>query len=248
MNTNTLERLRIMRLYGMYRCFKTSLENKTNETLTCDEITALLVESEWDDRRNKSVEQRIRYAHFRYKANIEEWDFAKSRGITKNQVFRLGDCDFIRNNENLIITGATGTGKSYLASAIGYQACQLNFKVLYTNTTRLFAQLKIAKADGSEIREMQKIEKADLSILDDFGIQTLDQQSRSILMEIIEDRHGKRSTIITSQVPVKEWYDIIGEKTIADAILDRIVHNAHRIELTGESLRKKVTLEIEQKK
>jgi DNA replication protein DnaC len=128
---------------------------------------------------------------------------------------------------------------SILASAIGNQACLLGFKVLYTNATRLFAQLKIAKADGSSIKELLKIERQDLLIIDDFGIQPFDQASRASLLEIIEDRHGKRSTIITSQLPVKQWHDVIGEKTIADAVLDRIVHNAGRIDLKGESLRKK---------
>lgn len=151
----------------------------------------------------------------------------------------MAEGDFIRKKENILITGSTGTGKSFLASAIGYQACQSGFKVLYANAIRLFAQLKIAEADGSSIKELMKIERQDLLILDDFGIQPFDAASRASLLEIIEDRHGKRSTIITSQLPVKQWHDVIGEKTVADAILDRIVHNAQRIELKGESLRRK---------
>lgn len=141
----------------------------------------------------------------------------------------------------MLITGPTGTGKSFLASAIGNQACLQGFKVLYANTTRLLTQLKMAKADGSSIKELMKIERQDLLILDDFGIQPLDSQSRASLLEIIEDRHGKRSTIITSQLPIKQWHDVIGEKTVADAILDRLVHNAQRVELKGESLRRKWT-------
>ena len=172
-------------------------------------------------------------------ATIEQLEYSNERGIDKNLVHRLADCEFINRKENLLITGSTGTGKSFLASAIGHQACQLGFKVLYQNATRLFAQLKMAKADGSAIKELMKIEKQDLLILDDFGIQPFDQQSRASLLDIIEDRHGKRSTIITAQVPVKQWYDLIGEKTIADAVMDRIVHNAQRIELKGESLRRK---------
>lgn len=161
------------------------------------------------------------------------------RGIDKNLVLRLADGEFVRKKEDLLITGSTGTGKSFLASAIGHQCCLLGFKVLYANATRLFAQLKMAKADGSAIKELMKIEKQDLLILDDFGIQPMDPQSRTALMDIIEDRHGKHSTIITSQLPVKQWYDVIGEKTVADAILDRVVHQAGRIELKGESLRRK---------
>ena len=138
----------------------------------------------------------------------------------------------------MFITGSAGTGKSYLATAFGFQACQKGYKVLYANTSRLMGMLKVAKAKGTILQELKKIERLDMLILDDFGIQPFDSQGRMNLMDIIEDRHGKKSTIITSQVPVKDWYDVIGEKTIADAVLDRIVHQAIRIELFGESLRK----------
>ncbi|MEI6879934.1 MAG: ATP-binding protein [Bacteroidota bacterium] len=137
------------------------------------------------------------------------------------------------------MTGSTGTGKSYLSCALGNQACILGKKVFYANANRLFTQLKMAKADGSIIKEMAKIERQDLVILDDFGIQPIDAQSRMILMEIIEDRHGKKSTMITSQLPVDAWYEAIGDATLADAIMDRVVHDAHRINLKGESLRRK---------
>ena len=239
MNTDTLDKMRKMRLLGMHRAFKTSVETPKHDELTADEMTALLVDSEWDDRHNRNIDRTMKNAHFRYRATIEQVDYSTQRGVDKNHVHRLADGEFIHKKENLLITGSTGTGKSFLASAIGHQACQLGFKVLYMNTTKLLSQLKMAKADGSAIRELAKIEKQDLVILDDFGIQPYDLQSRTCLMEIIEDRHGKRSTIITSQLPVKQWYDVIGEKTIADAILDRIVHNAQRIELQGESLRRK---------
>lgn len=228
-----------LRLWGMYRTFKTSMESDKTSGLTADEMTSVLINSEWDDRQNRNVERSIRNARFRYQATIEELDYGTERGLDKNLVHRLADGDFIRKKEDLFITGSTGTGKSYLASAIGYQACQLGFKVLYANTTKLMSGLKMAKADGSVVKELLKIERQDLLIIDDFGIQPLDQQSRAYLMDIIEDRHGKRSTIVTSQLPVSGWYDIIGEKTVADAILDRIVHQAIRIELSGESLRKK---------
>jgi DNA replication protein DnaC len=239
MNTDTLDKMRRMRLLGMHGAFKTSIETNGIEELTADEMVGLLVNSEWDDRHNRSIARSVSNARFRYKASIEQLEFSIERGIDKNQVHRLADGEFIHKKENLLITGSTGTGKSFLASAIGNQACLLGFKVLYSNATRLFAQLKIAKADGSSIKELLKIERQDLLIIDDFGIQPFDQASRASLLEIIEDRHGKRSTIITSQLPVKQWHDVIGEKTIADAVLDRIVHSAGRIELKGESLRKK---------
>jgi DNA replication protein DnaC len=167
--------------------------------------------------------------------------------LDKNLVQRLSDCGFIQKGEDLFITGSTGTGKSFLASALGQQACLLGYKVLYTSTTKLLSQLKMAKADGAHLKELTAIEKKDVLILDDFGVQPMDAQSRALLLDIIEDRHGKRTTIITSQVPVKKWHEIIGEKTLADAILDRIVHQSIRIELYGDSLRKKqkVTTETE---
>lgn len=239
MNTDTLEKMRRMRLLGMHRAFKTSLESQSSSPVTADEMVAMLIDSEWDDRYNRNIERVIHNARFRYKANIEQLDYARERGLDKNQVLRMAGGEFVKKKEDLLITGSTGTGKSFLASAIGHQCCLLGFKVLYANATRLFAQLKMAKADGSAIKELLKIEKQDLLILDDFGIQPMDAQSRTALMDIIEDRHGKRSTIITSQLPVKQWYDVIGEKTVADAILDRVVHQAIRIELKGESLRRK---------
>lgn len=239
MNTESLDKMKRMRLFGMHRAFKNSIETNSSDIITPDEMVALLVNSEWDDRYNRSIERGLRNAHFRYRATIENLDYALERGIDKNQIHRLADGEFIKKKEDILITGSTGTGKSFLASAIGHQCCLLGFKVLYANATRLFAELKMAKADGSAIKELMKIEKQDLLILDDFGLQPLDLQSRTVLMDIMEDRHGKRSTIITSQLPVKQWYDVIGEKTVADAILDRIVHRSQRIVLEGESLRKK---------
>ena len=146
---------------------------------------------------------------------------------------------FIDKKENILITGSTGVGKSYLASALGHQACQLGYRSLYFNAQKLFSKLKMMKADGSYGREIAKIERYDLLILDDFGLQALDNTARMILLEIIEDRHGRKSTIISSQLPVAKWHEIIGDSTVADAILDRMVHTAHRLELKGESLRKK---------
>ena len=245
MNTNTLDKLRKMKFFGMFHAFKSSMETGKTNDYTADELLAHLVEAEWDDRQNRRIDRAIYYAHFRYKASVESIHYHAERSIDRNQIMRLADCTFIDRYENLLITGSTGIGKSYVASAIGHQACILGYKVLYASTPKLFAKLKMAKADGSYIKETAKLERQELLIFDDFGIQPFDAQSRAALMEIIEDRHGKTSLIITSQLPVSKWYDVIGEKTIADAILDRIVHDAHRIELKGESMRKKRQLEPE---
>jgi DNA replication protein DnaC len=239
MNTNTLDKMRKLKFFGMYHAFQSTLETGKTDDYTTDELLAHLVDAEWDDRHNRRIDRQILYAKFRYKASVEDVHYHADRSIDRNQIMRLADCTFIERNENLLITGSTGIGKSYIASAIGYQACTLGYRVFYASTPKLFSKLKMAKADGSYLKEVAKIERQQLLILDDFGIQPFDAQSRAALMEIIEDRHGKTSLIITSQLPVSKWYDVIGEKTIADAILDRIVHSAHRIELKGESMRKK---------
>ncbi len=239
MNEDTLHKMKQMKFFGMARAFSASIENEKSSTMTADEMVAFLVETEWDDRNNRKIDRQIKNARFRYNACMEQMRFDVERNLDKNQIIRFAGCDFIAKKENILVTGSTGVGKSYIASALGNQACTLGYRVFYTNSGKLFSKLKMAKADGSYIREIARLEKQDLLILDDFGIQPLDTQTRESLMEIVEDRHGKHSTIITSQIPVKQWYEVIGEKTIADAILDRIVHNAHRINIEGESLRKK---------
>ena len=236
--------MRQMRLLGMAKAFTLTLESGKNEKFTPDEMVTHLVDSEWDERYNRKLDRTVQAARFRYKASIEQISYEDGR-MDKNQVLRLAACEFIKQSENIIITGSTGIGKSFIASALGHQACSLGYRVLYQHSAKLFGRMKIAKADGTYIKELARIERQHILIIDDFGIQPLDTQSRSMLMEIIEDRHGKASTIITSQVPISKWHEIIGEQTIADAILDRIVHDAHRIEMKGDSLRKKKRLKNE---
>lgn len=233
-----LDKMRQMRLNGMARAFQHTLDGGRNERYTPDEMLTHLIESEWDERHNRKLDRSLKDARFRYKASVEAINFDDNR-LDKNQVTRLATCEFIKRKENIILTGSTGIGKSFVASAIGHQACALGFRVLYQHSTKLFARMKIAKADGTYLKELSRIERQQVLIIDDFGIQPLDGQGRSALMEIVEDRHGKSSTILTSQVPVSLWHEIIGEQTIADAILDRLVHDAHRIDMKGESLRRK---------
>ena len=245
MNAATLDKMRKMKLFGMHRAFKADIESGRAESYTPDEITAHLIDAEWDERHNRSIEQKIKNARFRYKALLEEVYYHPERNLDKNQILRYADGSFIDRAESILITGSTGSGKSYLASALGHHACSIGYRVVYHSVPKLFSKLKMSKADGSYLKEIAKIERQQLLVLDDFGIQPFDAGGRAALMELIEDRHGKGALIITSQVPVSKWYEVIGEQTIADAILDRIVHSAHRVELKGESLRKKRVVNTE---
>jgi len=239
MTSTILNKMSHMKLHGMLRSYQAMLDSNQHHDLTHDELINILIQSEWEDRENKKIGMHLRLAKFRYGATIEEINFTSNRGLDKTQLLRLAEMSFINKGENILITGATGVGKSYLSSALGHQACQSGYKTLYFNTQKLFSRLKMLKADGSYTKEISRMEKYDLLILDDFGLAPLDSTARMFLLEIIEDRHGRKSTIISSQLPVAKWYEVIGESTIADAILDRMVHTAHRIELKGESLRKK---------
>lgn len=239
MNQSTETKMKQMKLYGMHSAFKTAVESGKTDHYTIDQFISVLIDAEWDERHNRHIERSIKNAKFHYKSNIENINYESSRNLDRTIVLRLAECEFVEKNENILITGSTGVGKSFLGTALGYQACIQGYKVSYFNTSKLFAKLKMAKADGSYLRELAKIERQDVIILDDFGLQALDSQNRITLLEIIEDRHNNGSIIVTSQIPVQGWYDIIGEKTIADAILDRLIHQSHRIELHGESMRKK---------
>lgn len=243
MNEISLSKMNQLKLYGMQRAFESLIETRGYQQLTHDEYINMLIQAEWEDRENRRISRSLRVARFRYHASLEEINFTQNRNLDKNQFLRFTDCSFIDRRENILVTGSTGVGKSYLISALGNQACLQGYKVLYYNCQKLFSFLKVAKVDGSYPKEITRIEKSDLLILDDFGLQTFDTQTRMILLEIIEDRYDKKSTIIGSQLPVDKWYDLIGEGTIADAILDRLYHGSHRLDLKGESLRKKTKKE-----
>lgn len=237
-NNQTLEKLQQMRLSAMASLHKQHLEDNRLESMGTDEYLALLVDHQWEDRLNRKITRLINQACFKQKASLADITYDHQRNLDKNSFARLGTLDFIKRKENLIITGASGTGKSYLAQALGHGACLMEYKVLYANTSKLLNELTLSKMDGSYLKELKKVTRTDLLILDDFGLQALNKQSREIMMDIIDDRHNESSTLIASQIPVSAWYDLIGEGTIADAILDRIVNSSHRIKLEGESLRK----------
>jgi len=237
-NQSTLEKMVQLRLHGMVRAFRDTMETGVKHQFTADEMVAHLVDAEWDEKHNRKLKRLIKRANFRYQATIEEVDFTINRNLDKNFMLRLSRCDWIEKHQNIIFTGPTGCGKSFISSALGFQACIHGFKVGYYASSRLFTHLKLSEADGSHLKEMSRLAKLDLLIIDDFGLERLDSSKRLLLLQIIEDRHGRKSTVFVSQLPVTKWHEIIGDATIADAICDRIIHSAHQINLKGESVRK----------
>ncbi len=230
--------MRSLRLIGMADRYNAIMETPIHQRPDAVVILAQLVEAEELYRNNRRMLSAIKNARFRYQASLNDVIYSDQRNITREIITSLADCSFVDRGENIIITGATGCGKSYLASALGYQACTKGKRVAYFSLPKLLSKLKSDKLDGSFRKEMDRIENKNLLILDDWGLTPLDTAARLALLQIIEDRHSRYSTIITSQLPISAWHQYINENTVADAILDRIIHQAHRIELKGESLRK----------
>lgn len=228
-----------LRLLGMAKNWVALQETRKLHELSLNEGMELLLQAEEQERDNRRFRRLEYQAGFRYKASIEELRADPTRGIDKTLITTLATGDYISKGESVLITGATGCGKSFLASALGHHACIQGFKVAYYNTQKLMLKTKMARLEGTIYKFFEKLSKTNLLILDDFGLTHLEKQQQMDLMEMIEDRHGKTSTIIASQLPVASWYDVIGEETIADAILDRLVHSSYRVEIKGESLRKK---------
>jgi DNA replication protein DnaC len=234
----TLQHLRALKLLGMADAFAQQLEQPKTQLLSFEERFALLVDRERTHRDNRRLQRLLRSAHFKQQACVEEIDYQAKRGLVRSQVVSLINCDWIRGRQNLHITGPTGTGKSWLACAFGQAACRQGLSVRYQRTGRLLDELRIARGDGSYSKLLRQLARLDLVILDDFGLKPLSQTERHDLLEIIEDRHDAHSTIITSQLPIGSWHTYLNEPTVADALLDRLLTNAHRLELKGESLRK----------
>jgi len=237
MNIET--QLKHLRLHGMGRSWQALMETRKHHELSFTEGMEMLLQAEEDDRSDKRFERLQRGEHFRYQASIQELHMEASRGLDKSLVANLATGNYIAKGEAVLVCGSTGTGKSFLASALGHHACSQGYKVVYYNLQKLLLKTKMSRIDGTIYKFFEKLSRTDLLILDDFGLTHLEQQQRMDFMEIIEDRHACKATIIASQLPVASWYDVIGENTIADALLDRMVHTSYRIELKGESLRKK---------
>jgi DNA replication protein DnaC len=236
--TATFEKLKTMNLSGFETAYRTIYETGTTSSFTNDEIIGHLIDAEYDERYNKKLARLLKNAGFRQQVTFNQIDFVASRTLDKNLMLRLQTCDWIKKSKDILIVGPTGVGKSFIACSLGFQACLAEFKVLYTSTGKLLDKLVYAKADGTYLRELDKIAKMDLLIMDDFGLKPIDSKNRNILFDIIDDRNAKKSTIITSQIPVKDWYECIGDANLADALLDRLVNGSFRIEMQGESMRK----------
>lgn len=234
----TLDKLHAMHLSGMARALEAQGHDTDSHQLEFDERFALLVEAEHLERTNRRLQTRLRQAKLRQAATCEDIDYRTPRGLDKALIRRLATCQWIADKLNVLITGPTGVGKSFLACALAHQACREGHTVLYYRLPRLFAELAVAKADGRYPKLLNKLARTHLIVLDDWGLAALDDAQRKDLLEILDDRHQHRATLVTSQLPISKWHQLIGEPTLADAILDRLVHNAYKINLKGESMRK----------
>jgi len=238
LNEQTLEKLHAMRLTGMADAFKDQIMQPDMNDLSFEERFGFLVDQHWTWKEDRRLKTLLRNAKLKDNACIEDIDYKSPRGINKSLILSLSGCDWIKNAQNIIITGPTGVGKTYLACALANSACRKGFSSLYKRSSRLFQEIAVARADGTYPKLMNKIAKAKVLIIDDFCITPMKDQERKDLLEVIEDRQGLCSTTISTQVPMKSWFDAIGDPTIADAVLDRLIHNAHKINLKGESMRK----------
>lgn len=233
------DKLQQMKFYGMLKAFEEQMQMVDIETLTFEDRLALLVDREMTERENRRLKTRLKKAKLRENACIEDIDFRHPRALDKSLFMKLADCRYLKEHNNVLIIGPTGVGKTYLACALAQNACRNGYTALYFRLPRLLHDLSIAKADGRYSSLLKSIARSDLLVLDDWGLSKFVKEQRHDVLEILEDRNGLRSTLVTSQLPVKHWHEIIADPTLADAILDRIVHNAYKLVLEGDSMRKK---------
>jgi DNA replication protein DnaC len=238
LNEQTHQQLMDMKMYALASSFQEYLDQAKPDKLPFEERFGLMVDREWAARQERRLKRRLSSAKLREQACLEDIDYRHPRKLDRSVMQRLATCKWIANHDNVLITGETGLGKTWLACALANKGCREGYSAIYSRVPRLLPALKIARGDGSYEKELRRLAKANVLILDDWGLASLEDSERRDVLEILEDRHGRGSTIVTSQLPVKKWHAVIGDPTIADAILDRLVHNAHRIEMKGPSIRK----------
>ena len=239
LNEQTHQKLMAMKLYGMASSFQEYLDTIDDTALSFEERLGLMVDREWIEREQRRLTRRLQRAKLREQACVEDIDYRHPRNLDRSVLERLASCQWIERHENLILTGPTGVGKTWIGCALANKACREGYSALYARVPRFLHHLHIARADGSFEKQLARLAKTDLLLLDDWGLAPLSDRERRDILEILEDRHNRRSTLVTSQLPVDKWHDHIGEPTIADSILDRLIHNSHRISLKGQSMRKK---------
>lgn len=236
----TLDKLHALKLTGMVQALSEQMTTPDITALSFEERLGLLVDREMTERDNRRLKTRLHKAKLRQSACLEDLDYRPPRGLDKSLITRLALCQWIRDRHNVLITGPTGIGKTWIACALGHHACRQGFTTLYLRLPRLLQELPMAKGDGRYGKLMTTLSRTDLLLLDDFGLAPLHDEHRHDLLEVLEDRHDQRATIVTSQLPVEHWHEAIGDSTLADAILDRLVHNAYKIALKGDSMRKRL--------
>lgn len=240
LNQPTIEKLYTMKLHGMADAFREQLGNADMSQLAFEERFGMLVDQQWLWKENRALARRLRSAHLKERGVIEDIDYQHPRGLDRKLMRTLANGEWVGHHQNILLIGPTGIGKSWLGCALAQKACRDGFSVLHKRTTELFRELAVAHVDGSIGRVLQKLSRVDVLLLDDFAMAPLKDSERRDILEICDDRYQRRSLILTSQVPVTHWHEQIGDPSVADSILDRVVHNAYRIELNGESIRKKL--------
>jgi len=247
LSEQTHEKLVAMRFHGLAAAFEEYLHERKPDKLTFEERFGLMVDREYADRKDRRLKRRLNNAKLREQACVEDINYRHPRNLDRSVMQRLTTCRWVAERENVVITGATGLGKTWLSCALAQKSCRDGYSAYYVRLPRLFHSLQIARADGTYLKELTRLAKMDVLVLDDLGLAPIGDQERRDLLEVLEDRHGIRSTVVASQFPVKKWHTLIGDPTVADAFLDRLLHRAHRIDLKGETMRKPEHEETETK-